>query len=131
MRGGKFSKSRGAAVDVPYFLSKYDPDPLRFYLTATAPETRDTPTAVLVGGFRRAQQPCPACTCRRSKGERQRGERAGSDTFATLSAGLGEEPGHMPRLLWLSLGLTRFDDALADLSGRLKSVIMVDRTGRS
>ena len=41
-RGGKFSKSRGAAVDVPYYLSKYDPDPLRFYLTATAPETRDT-----------------------------------------------------------------------------------------
>jgi methionyl-tRNA synthetase len=29
-------------VDVPYFLSKYDPDPLRYYLTATAPETRDT-----------------------------------------------------------------------------------------
>ncbi len=41
-RGGKFSKSRGAAVDVPYFLSRYDPDPLRFYLTAVAPETRDT-----------------------------------------------------------------------------------------
>ncbi|HSR31535.1 MAG TPA: class I tRNA ligase family protein [Anaerolineae bacterium] len=41
-RGGKFSKSRGAAVDVPYYLSKYDPDPLRFYPTATAPETRDT-----------------------------------------------------------------------------------------
>jgi methionyl-tRNA synthetase len=41
-RGGKFSTSRVAAVDVPYFLSKYDPDPLRFYLTATAPETRDT-----------------------------------------------------------------------------------------
>jgi methionyl-tRNA synthetase len=41
-KGSKFSKSRGAAVDVPYFLSKYDPDPLRFYLTATAPETRDT-----------------------------------------------------------------------------------------
>ena len=41
-KGGEFSKSRGAAVDVPYFLSKYDPDPLRFYLTATAPETRDT-----------------------------------------------------------------------------------------
>lgn len=39
---GKFSKSRGAAVGVPYFLSKYDPDPLRYYLTATAPETRDT-----------------------------------------------------------------------------------------
>jgi methionyl-tRNA synthetase len=41
-KGGKFSKSRGTAVEVPYFLSKYDPDPLRFYLTATAPETRDT-----------------------------------------------------------------------------------------
>ncbi|HSR31532.1 MAG TPA: class I tRNA ligase family protein [Anaerolineae bacterium] len=41
-RGSKFSKSRGAAVDVPYYLSKYDPDPLRFYLAATAPETRDT-----------------------------------------------------------------------------------------
>jgi methionyl-tRNA synthetase len=27
---------------VPYFLSKYDPDALRFYLTAAAPETRDT-----------------------------------------------------------------------------------------
>jgi methionyl-tRNA synthetase len=29
-------------VEVPYFLSKYDPDALRFYLTATLPETRDT-----------------------------------------------------------------------------------------
>ena len=29
-------------MDVPYFLSKYDPDALRFYLTATLPETRDT-----------------------------------------------------------------------------------------
>jgi hypothetical protein len=29
-------------VEVPYFLSKYDPNALRFYLTATAPETRDT-----------------------------------------------------------------------------------------
>jgi methionyl-tRNA synthetase len=41
-RGIKLRKSRGAAVGEPYFLSKYDPDPLRFYLTATAPETRDT-----------------------------------------------------------------------------------------
>jgi methionyl-tRNA synthetase len=41
-KGARLSKSRGAAVEVPYFLSKYDPDPLRFYLTATAPETRDT-----------------------------------------------------------------------------------------
>ena len=29
-------------MEVPYFLSKYDPDALRFYLTATLPETRDT-----------------------------------------------------------------------------------------
>jgi methionyl-tRNA synthetase len=29
-------------VEVPYFLSKYDSDALRFYLTAIAPETRDT-----------------------------------------------------------------------------------------
>jgi methionyl-tRNA synthetase len=41
-RGTKLCKSRGAFVEVSYFLSKYDPDPLRFYLTATAPETRDT-----------------------------------------------------------------------------------------
>jgi methionyl-tRNA synthetase len=31
---------------VPYFLSKYDPDALRFYLTATLPETRDTELAL-------------------------------------------------------------------------------------
>jgi lysyl-tRNA synthetase class I len=48
-KGAKLSKSRGTAVEVPYFLSKYDPDALRFYLTATAPETRDT-------------EACPACT---------------------------------------------------------------------
>jgi methionyl-tRNA synthetase len=40
--GSKFSKSRGRTVDVPYFLSRYDPDPLRYYLTSVAPETRDT-----------------------------------------------------------------------------------------
>ena len=28
-------------MDVPYSLTKYDPDALRFYLTATLPETRD------------------------------------------------------------------------------------------
>jgi methionyl-tRNA synthetase len=28
-------------VDVAYFLSKYDPDALRYDLTATIPETRD------------------------------------------------------------------------------------------
>ncbi len=41
-RGDKFSKSRGRTVDVPYFLSRFDPDALRFYLTAFAPETKDT-----------------------------------------------------------------------------------------
>jgi len=41
-RGAKPSKSRGALVEVPCFLSKYDPDPQRFYLTAAVPETRDT-----------------------------------------------------------------------------------------
>ena len=45
-KGGKFSKCRGAAVEVPDFLSKYDPDALRFYLTATLPETRDTELAL-------------------------------------------------------------------------------------
>jgi leucyl-tRNA synthetase len=30
-KGTKLSKSRGAFVEVPYFLSKYDPDALRFY----------------------------------------------------------------------------------------------------
>jgi methionyl-tRNA synthetase len=42
LKGAKLSKSRGAFVEVPYFLNKYDADALRFYLTATAPETRDT-----------------------------------------------------------------------------------------
>jgi hypothetical protein len=32
---------------MPYSLSEYDPDPLRFYLTATAPEPRDTEPAHL------------------------------------------------------------------------------------
>ena len=41
-KGAKLSKSRGTAVEVPYFLSKYDPDPLRVHLTAVAPETHDT-----------------------------------------------------------------------------------------
>jgi len=35
-------------VHVPYFLSHYDPDPLRCYLTATAPETRCTEPALPV-----------------------------------------------------------------------------------
>jgi len=45
-KGQKFSKSRAAAVDVPYFLSRYDPDPLRYYLTQ---RRRRRGTRVLLG----------------------------------------------------------------------------------
>jgi methionyl-tRNA synthetase len=34
----KISKSRGTAVWIEEFLKEYDPDPLRYYLTAIAPE---------------------------------------------------------------------------------------------
>jgi methionyl-tRNA synthetase len=40
--GGKFSKSRSNAVWVPDYLTRYDPEPLRYYLTSVAPETSDT-----------------------------------------------------------------------------------------
>jgi methionyl-tRNA synthetase len=40
--GGKFSKSTGKPVWVPDYLSRYDPEPLRYYLTSVAPETSDT-----------------------------------------------------------------------------------------
>jgi len=42
MESRKVSGSRGWAVWVPDFLSRYDADALRYYLTANAPETRDT-----------------------------------------------------------------------------------------
>jgi len=42
MEGKRFSSSRGAAVWLPYFLSRYDPDPLRYYLMINGPETADT-----------------------------------------------------------------------------------------
>jgi methionyl-tRNA synthetase len=42
MEGRKFSSSRGAPIYVGDFLSRYDPDPLRFYLTAAGPEQQDT-----------------------------------------------------------------------------------------
>ncbi len=41
LEGDKFSKSRRWAVWLPDFLDRYDPDPLRYYLTAIAPETKD------------------------------------------------------------------------------------------
>src|SRR5919205_2034197 len=42
MEGRKFSASRGAPISVRDFLSRYDADPLRYYLTAAGPETQDT-----------------------------------------------------------------------------------------
>ncbi len=40
--GQKFSSSRGVVIEVRDFLLRYDPDPLRYYLTAGGPETQDT-----------------------------------------------------------------------------------------
>src|SRR5947199_213367 len=42
IRGSKASTSRRMAVWVPDFLSRYDPDPLRYYLAATMPESSDS-----------------------------------------------------------------------------------------
>jgi methionyl-tRNA synthetase len=42
LEGQKISGSRNWAVWARDFLSRYDPDPLRYYLTTTMPETRDT-----------------------------------------------------------------------------------------
>lgn len=41
LEGQKISGSRHWAIWAQDFLSRYDPDPLRYYLTATMPETRD------------------------------------------------------------------------------------------
>ena len=38
----KVSKSRGAAIWIEDYLAKYDPDPLRYYLTTIAPENQRT-----------------------------------------------------------------------------------------
>jgi methionyl-tRNA synthetase len=42
MEGRQFSTSRGAPILLRDFLSRYDPDPLRYFLTAAGPETQDT-----------------------------------------------------------------------------------------
>ena len=42
MEGRKFSSSRGVVIYVHDFLSRYDPDPLRYFLTIAGPETQDT-----------------------------------------------------------------------------------------
>ncbi|RMF00335.1 MAG: methionine--tRNA ligase [Chloroflexi bacterium] len=42
MEGEKLSTSRNWAIWAPDLLERYDPDPIRFYLNAIAPESRDT-----------------------------------------------------------------------------------------
>jgi methionyl-tRNA synthetase len=42
IKGSKASTSRRLAVWVPDYLSRYDPDPLRYYLSAIMPETADS-----------------------------------------------------------------------------------------
>jgi methionyl-tRNA synthetase len=42
MEGRKFSSSRGVVIHVNDFLSRYDPDPLRYFLTIAGPENQDT-----------------------------------------------------------------------------------------
>ncbi|HEY42937.1 MAG TPA: methionine--tRNA ligase [Anaerolineae bacterium] len=42
IEGAQFSKSRNWAVWLPDILERYDPDPIRYYVTAVMPETRDS-----------------------------------------------------------------------------------------
>ena len=42
MEGRKFSSSRGVVIYVRDFLERYDPDPLRYFLTIAGPEQGDT-----------------------------------------------------------------------------------------
>ncbi len=42
MEGKQFSSSRGVQILVRDFLSRYDPDALRYFLTIAGPETQDT-----------------------------------------------------------------------------------------
>jgi methionyl-tRNA synthetase len=42
MEGKKYSASRGISIFVRDVLERYDPDPVRFFLTAAGPETQDT-----------------------------------------------------------------------------------------
>ncbi|MBK9941909.1 MAG: methionine--tRNA ligase [Kouleothrix sp.] len=42
MEGKKFSSSRGIVIYVHEVLSRYDPDPLRYFLTIGGPENQDT-----------------------------------------------------------------------------------------
>ncbi|MCL2149294.1 MAG: methionine--tRNA ligase, partial [Methanomassiliicoccaceae archaeon] len=40
-KGGKLSKSRGGAIDIPTVLSEYDVDAVRYYLSVNMPDTHD------------------------------------------------------------------------------------------
>ena len=40
--GEKFSKSRGIGIELPPYLARFDPDPMRYYLTINMPDTHDT-----------------------------------------------------------------------------------------
>ncbi|MDR3282727.1 MAG: methionine--tRNA ligase [Candidatus Methanoplasma sp.] len=40
-RGGKLSKSRGGAIDIPSILQNYDKDAVRYYLSVNMPDTHD------------------------------------------------------------------------------------------
>jgi methionyl-tRNA synthetase len=42
MEGKRYSASRGIAIYVRDVLERYDPDPVRYFLTAAGPETQDT-----------------------------------------------------------------------------------------
>jgi methionyl-tRNA synthetase len=42
IEGQQFSKSRNWAIWLPDILTRYDPDPIRYYVTTAMPETRDT-----------------------------------------------------------------------------------------
>ena len=42
MENRQFSKSRGWAIWLPDLLERYDPDAIRYYVTAVMPETRDS-----------------------------------------------------------------------------------------
>jgi methionyl-tRNA synthetase len=42
MEGKKFATSRGVGIYVNDFLSRYDPDPIRYFLVIAGPETQDT-----------------------------------------------------------------------------------------
>jgi methionyl-tRNA synthetase len=42
LEGRQLSTSRNWAIWLPDYLERYDPDPLRYYLTINAPESRDT-----------------------------------------------------------------------------------------